>query len=39
MTRAQVVRAFGAPDVMEWRQWDVPPPGPGEVRIRHTAIG
>lgn len=39
MTKAQVVQAFGPPDVMTWREWDVPPPGEGEVRIRHTAIG
>ena len=39
MTKAQVLRAFGPPDVMEWKDIDVPPPGEGEVRMRHTAIG
>lgn len=39
MSKAQVVQAFGPPDVMKWQDQDVPPPGEGEVRIRHTAIG
>ena len=29
----------GGPDVLEWTDVDLPPPGPGEVRVRHTAIG
>ena len=29
----------GGPDVLEWVDIELPPPGPGEVRIRHTAIG
>lgn len=29
----------GGPDVLKWEQVDVPAPGPGEVRIRNTAIG
>jgi NADPH:quinone reductase len=29
----------GSPDVMQLVDVDLPPPGPGEVRIRHTAIG
>jgi NADPH2:quinone reductase len=33
------IEATGAPDVMQWQAIDLPPPGPGEVRIRHTAIG
>ena len=39
MTRAQVVHELGPPSAMIWQQWDVPDPGPGEVRLRHTAIG
>lgn len=39
MTRAQVIHEPGPPEVMRWEPWDVPPPGPGEVRLRHTAIG
>ena len=29
----------GGPEVLEWVDVELPPPGPGEVRIRHTAIG
>lgn len=39
MSKAQVVTEFGPPDVMQWRDWDVPPPASGEVRLRHTAVG
>ncbi len=39
MTGAIVVEATGGPEVLVWGQVEVPPPGPGEVRIRHTAIG
>jgi NADPH:quinone reductase-like Zn-dependent oxidoreductase len=34
-----VLARHGGPEVLEWRTVSVPPPGPGEVRIRHTAIG
>lgn len=33
------IAATGGPDVMAFVDIDLPPPGPGEVRIRHTAIG
>ncbi|MEC9367486.1 MAG: quinone oxidoreductase [Pseudomonadota bacterium] len=39
MTMAQVLSGFGPPEVMQWRKFPLPPPGPSEVRIRHTAIG
>jgi NADPH2:quinone reductase len=29
----------GGPEVLRWEPIEVPPPGPGEVRVRHTAIG
>ncbi|MEI6484742.1 MAG: quinone oxidoreductase [Sphingomonadales bacterium] len=29
----------GGPDVLGWHDITLPPPGPGEVRLRHTAIG
>jgi NADPH2:quinone reductase len=29
----------GGPDVLDYVDRDLPPPGPGEVRVRHTAIG
>src|SRR5213083_1519964 len=29
----------GGPEVLEWVDVDLPAPGPGEARVRHTAIG
>ncbi|WP_227816532.1 quinone oxidoreductase family protein [Nitrogeniibacter aestuarii] len=29
----------GGPDVLQWVPLDVPPPGPGEVSLKHTAVG
>jgi len=29
----------GGPEVIETARWPTPEPGPGEIRIRHTAIG
>lgn len=31
--------ATGGPGVIEWIDTDLPPPGPGEVTMRHTAVG
>ena len=39
MNKAQVIHRMGPPEVMQWEAWPVPEPGPGEVRLRHTAIG
>ena len=39
MTKAIRIYANGRPDVMRWEDVGLPPPGPGEVRVRHTAIG
>ncbi|MEP1572487.1 quinone oxidoreductase family protein [Roseibium album] len=39
MVQAIRVHETGGPDVMRWEQVEVGEPGPGEVRIRHTAIG
>lgn len=36
---AIIVTSFGGPDVLAWAERQVPPPGPGEVQLRHTAIG
>lgn len=33
------IDASGGPEVMQWQDITLPPPGPGEVRLRHTAIG
>lgn len=37
--RAIVMRSHGGPEVLRAEDVLVPPPGPGEVRLRHTAIG
>ena len=38
MTKAVRIHANGEPDVLVWEDVELPPPGPGEARIRHTAI-
>jgi NADPH:quinone reductase len=39
MTRAIVMDRHGGPEVMVLREVPLPPPAPGQVQIRHTAIG
>lgn len=39
MTHAVRVHSYGGPEVLRWETIDVPEPGPGQARIRHTAIG
>lgn len=39
MTHAIVIHEPGGPDAMRWEEIDLADPGPGEARIRHTAIG
>jgi len=39
MTKAVRIHSNGEPDVLVWEDIALPPPGPGEARIRHTAIG
>lgn len=39
MSKAQVIHKLGPPEVMQWQEWAVTDPAPGEVRLRHTAIG
>jgi NADPH2:quinone reductase len=31
--------ATGGPEVMQWEEVDVSEPGPGQARVRHTAVG
>ncbi|HMT13761.1 MAG TPA: alcohol dehydrogenase catalytic domain-containing protein, partial [Aestuariivirga sp.] len=33
------ISATGSPDVMQWEEVKLTPPGTGEVRLRHTAVG
>ena len=39
MARVARITAHGGPDVIDWIDVDVPPPGPGEVHFRSTAVG
>lgn len=39
MTKTIRVHEFGGPEVMRIEEIAVPPPGPGEVLVRHHAIG
>jgi NADPH:quinone reductase len=39
MTHAIRIHAPGGPEVMRWDQVDVGAPGPGEIRLRQTAVG
>ncbi len=39
MTTAIRFHETGAPEVMKLETIDLPPPGPGEARVRHSAIG
>jgi NADPH:quinone reductase len=39
MTGIIRVHALGGPEVLSWESVEVGSPGPGELRLRHTAIG
>ncbi len=39
MTKAIVVHTTGGPEQMVWEDVTVGKPGPGQVRLRHTAVG
>ena len=39
LTHAIRIHEHGGPEVMRWEALEVGEPGPGEVRIKHTAIG
>jgi NADPH2:quinone reductase len=39
MVHAIRMHDTGGPEVLAWEEIELPPPGPGEVRLRHTAIG
>ena len=38
MIKAIRIHAHGGPEVLRWEDIELPPPGPGEARVRHTAI-
>ena len=39
MVKAICIHETGGPEVMRWEDVEVGKPGPGEVRLRHTAVG
>lgn len=39
MTHAIRIHRIGGPEVLQWEAIDVPSPAPGEVRVRHAAVG
>lgn len=39
MPKAFVIEETGGPEVLQWRDIDVPQPGPGAVLLRQTAVG
>ena len=39
MSHAIRIHAAGGPEVMTWEEVPVGEPGPGQARVRHTAIG
>lgn len=39
MTHAIRIHRFGGPEVMQWEPIEIGRPGPGQVRLRHTAAG
>ena len=39
MSKAIVINQTGGPEVLRWVEYDPGPPGPGEIRLRHEAVG
>ena len=39
MTKAIRVHKPGGPDSMVWEDIELGDPGPGQVRVKHTAVG
>ncbi|THF63579.1 quinone oxidoreductase [Pseudothauera nasutitermitis] len=39
MTHAIRFHRTGGPEVLQWEEVAVPPPGPGEAQVRHHAVG
>lgn len=39
MARVARIEQTGGPEVIKWADIDLPDPGPGEVRMRNTAVG
>lgn len=39
MEKTAYIEQTGGPEVIQWREEHLPPPGRGEVRMRHLAVG
>ncbi len=39
MEKTAFIEKTGGPEVIQWRDEELSPPGPGEVRMRHHAVG
>ena len=39
MAKAALIERHGGPEVFTWKDVEVGRPGPGEARVRHTAVG
>ena len=39
MVKAIRIQQPGGPEAMQWQEVDLPAPGPGQARVRHTAVG
>ena len=39
MVKAIRMHETGGPEVLRWEDYDPGPPGPGEVLLRHEAVG
>ncbi len=39
MTKAIRIEQIGGPEVMQWVDVEVGEPGPGEIRVKHHAVG
>ena len=39
MARKAQITQYGGPEIIDWIDADLPPPRPGEVTMRNTAVG
>ena len=39
MSKAIRIHEHGGPEVLRWEDFDIKAPGPGEVRLKQTAVG
>ncbi len=39
MPKAMRIHSYGGPEVMQWEDVEVGDPGPGEIKVRHRAVG